>query len=148
MSEDGWLTDDERDEDADGLNNFDESHGCMIDHGYWTALYDKETPYPVEYAGTRLDDEDTDGDGVRDGADDQDHDDMPNMMECSRNAASGRPYDRRGRRQRPRGTPAEGRSSTRSTRASRPCSPVRATGTRRWTSPWAPFNADDTTTSS
>ena len=30
------------------------------------------------------------GDGVRDGADDQDHDDVPNLMELSRNAASGR----------------------------------------------------------
>ena len=31
-----------------------------------------------------LDDADTDGDGVLDGADDQDHDDVPNVMECSR----------------------------------------------------------------
>ena len=72
MFPDGYLTDAERDEDADGLTNFDESHGCMLDHSYWASLYDKETPYPVKYAGTRLDDEDTDGDGVRDGADDQD----------------------------------------------------------------------------
>ena len=34
-------------------------------------------------------DADTDGDGVRDGADDQDHDDVPNVMELSRIAASG-----------------------------------------------------------
>ena len=34
-------------------------------------------------------DPDTDGDGVRDGADDQDHDDIPNVMELSRIAASG-----------------------------------------------------------
>ena len=33
------------------------------------------------YAGTDLVDADTDGDGVRDGADDQDHDDIPNIME-------------------------------------------------------------------
>ena len=32
---------------------------------------------------------DSDGDGVLDGADDQDHDDIPNVMEMSRNAASG-----------------------------------------------------------
>ena len=41
------------------------------------------------YKGTDLDDADTDGDGVRDGADDQDHDDIPNLMELSRFAASG-----------------------------------------------------------
>ncbi len=35
--------------------------------------------------------DDTDGDGVRDGADDQDHDDIPNIAEMSRNAASGHP---------------------------------------------------------
>ena len=56
--------------------------------GYWSACYLWESPYPVEYAGTRLDDGDTDGDGVRDGADDQDHDDLPNLMELSRVAAS------------------------------------------------------------
>jgi hypothetical protein len=38
-------------------------------------------------------DPDTDGDGVRDGADDQDHDDIPNLMELSRNMASGRSFD-------------------------------------------------------
>ena len=38
--------------------------------------------YYLDYAGTRLDDADTDGDGMRDGADDQDHDDVPNVMEC------------------------------------------------------------------
>jgi hypothetical protein len=56
---------------------------------YWDGLYDKETPYYLNYSGTRLDDSDTDGDGIRDGADDQDHDDVPNIMECSRVAASG-----------------------------------------------------------
>ena len=39
--------------------------------------------------GTDVADPDTDGDGVRDGADDQDHDDIPNVMELSRIAASG-----------------------------------------------------------
>ena len=34
-------------------------------------------------------DDDTDGDGVLDGADDSDFDDIPNVMELSRNAASG-----------------------------------------------------------
>ena len=47
-----------------------------------------EKPYYVEYAGTDLADADSDGDGVRDGADDKDHDDIPNLMELSRYAAS------------------------------------------------------------
>jgi hypothetical protein len=85
---DSWLSDDERDEDADGLTNFDETHGCMNPE-LWKALYKKETPYPIAYAGTNVADDDSDGDGVLDGADDQDHDDVPNMMECSRKRAAG-----------------------------------------------------------
>jgi len=81
---DGRLSDDERDEDADGLSNFDETRGCLGSQEYWTKLYDKETKYYLSYIGTRLDDADSDGDGVRDGADDIDHDDLPNLMECSR----------------------------------------------------------------
>ena len=88
---DGRLSDDERDEDADGLTNYDESHGRLLP-SYWTACYSKEKAYPVPYGGTDLTDADTDGDGVRDGADDQDHDDIPNLMEMSRNAASGRAH--------------------------------------------------------
>ena len=84
---DGWLSDDERDEDADGLTNYDETHGRMTP-GVLAAATDSESRYPSTYAGTKLDDADTDGDGVRDGADDQDHDDLPNMMELSRFAAS------------------------------------------------------------
>ena len=88
---DGRLSDDERDEDADGLTNYDEAHGRLLP-GYWTRCYADENAYPVPYSGTDLTDPDTDGDGVRDGADDQDHDDIPNLMEMSRNAASGRGY--------------------------------------------------------
>ncbi|HYI18294.1 MAG TPA: IPT/TIG domain-containing protein [Solirubrobacteraceae bacterium] len=88
---DGKLSDDERDEDADGLTNYDEASGRMT-AGYWKGCYDKEKPFPIEYAGTDLVDPDSDGDGVRDGADDQDHDDIPNVMELSRNAASGRGF--------------------------------------------------------
>ena len=43
-------------------------------------------PLPVPTPARTLDDADTDGDGVRDGADDQDHDDVPNLMELSRMA--------------------------------------------------------------
>jgi hypothetical protein len=81
------LSDDERDEDADGLTNYDEYNGRMS-AGYWAACYSKDKVYPVKYAGTDLVDPDSDGDGVRDGADDQDHDDLPNLMELSRSAAS------------------------------------------------------------
>ena len=84
----GFLDDGERDEDADGLTNFDETRGCMV-RGYWDGLYSKETPFPLKFAGVSHVDADSDGDGVRDGADDQDHDDVPNLMECSRMLASG-----------------------------------------------------------
>jgi hypothetical protein len=84
---DGKLSDDERDEDADGLTNYDEATGRNTS-GYWVACYTSEKPYPITYAGTDLVDGDSDGDGVRDGADDQDHDDIPNVMELSRRAAA------------------------------------------------------------
>jgi hypothetical protein len=87
---DGYLSDNERDEDADGLTNYDEAHGRML-LSYWNSCYTivREKPYHNVYAGTDLTDSDTDGDGVRDGADDQDHDDIPNLDELSRVAASG-----------------------------------------------------------
>ena len=75
---DGYLSDNERDEDADGLTNYDESHGRMF-RPYWDSCYANEKPYYIDYQGTDLADPDTDGDGVRDGADDQDHDDIPNL---------------------------------------------------------------------
>ena len=85
---DGYLQDDERDEDADGLSNFDESHGRM-QPGYWTSCYAMEAPFGLAYDATSMVDPDSDGDGVLDGADDQDHDDIPNLMELSRVRASG-----------------------------------------------------------
>jgi hypothetical protein len=83
----GFVSDDERDEDADGLSNYEELHG-RLRAGYWSACYQLEGPFPIEYAGTNVVDGDSDGDGVRDGADDQDHDDVPNLMELSRMNAS------------------------------------------------------------
>jgi IPT/TIG domain len=83
----GKISDDERDEDADGLTNYDESTGRGT-FGYWKGCYKDEKPYPIVYGGTSLVDPDSDGDGVRDGADDQDHDDIPNLMELSRYAAA------------------------------------------------------------
>lgn len=85
---DGFLSDDERDEDADGLTNYDETHGRMMPL-YWEGCYTIEKPFNLPYAATDVTDPDSDGDGVRDGADDQDHDDVPNLMEISRQAASG-----------------------------------------------------------
>jgi IPT/TIG domain-containing protein len=86
LPQNGFLDDAERDEDADGLPNQWEASGCMT-AGYWKGLYPLETPYYVTYGGTALDNPDSDGDKVLDGADDQDHDDVPNVMECSRRLA-------------------------------------------------------------
>ena len=55
--------------------------------GCWKGCYPEEAPYPIKYAGTRPLDADSDGDGMLDGADDQDFDDIPNIMELSRNMA-------------------------------------------------------------
>ncbi|HWK29653.1 MAG TPA: hypothetical protein VNS09_24015 [Solirubrobacter sp.] len=85
---DGWVSDDERDEDADGLTNYDEVVGPMT-AGWWAACYSDEGEYPIPYAGTKAYDADSDGDGVLDGADDQDFDGIPNIMELSRNMAGG-----------------------------------------------------------
>jgi hypothetical protein len=85
------VSDDERDEDADGLTNFEEANGPMSGAEWWTSCYQSEGAYPVKYAGTSPTDADSDGDGILDGADDQDHDDVPNIMELSRVAASHRP---------------------------------------------------------
>jgi hypothetical protein len=88
---DSFLSDDERDEDADGLTNYAETHGPLSNAGWWTSCYASasEKAFPVVYAGTDFITPDTDGDGVLDGADDQDHDDIPNVMELSRLASSG-----------------------------------------------------------
>jgi hypothetical protein len=86
-NQDGMVNDAERDEDADGLSNHQELRGPMH-AGYWSGCYSMEGPYLIEYDGTRPDDADSDGDGVLDGADDQDADDVPNLMELSRIASS------------------------------------------------------------
>jgi hypothetical protein len=89
---DHYLSDNERDEDADGLSNWDELHGRLT-REWWNSCYTNEKPFHIEYAGTSPVDADSDGDTVLDGADDQDHDDYPNLWELSRIAAS--PYDDR-----------------------------------------------------
>lgn len=92
---DGVLSDGERDADADGLGNWDEIRGRMTE-SWWVAELDdpKESQYPAGF-GDFLDNEDLpqsnahvdpdiDGDGVLDGADDQDHDGLPNQFEVRR----------------------------------------------------------------
>ena len=87
------LRDGAKDVDGDGLTNFEETSGPMrID--WWTAKYDgqngpKETPYPDahrRFAEPSFIDPDSDGDGILDGNDDQDHDGYPNWFEASRPA--------------------------------------------------------------
>jgi hypothetical protein len=137
----GVLSDSERDEDADGLSNWDETRGCL-NPTFWSAVYDKETPYYITYAGTRLDDYDSDGDGVRDGADDQDHDDVPNVMECSRVLASGLAKDPADEKQGDETRPWKGFVNP-----FNPCLPhVKSRTCKRIVpvdSPWAPFNQED-----
>jgi hypothetical protein len=82
------VSDDERDEDSDGLSNYAEIHGPM-QPGYWAKCYGIEGEFPIPYTGTAFDDADSDGDGILDGADDQDHDDLPNLLEISRIRAAG-----------------------------------------------------------
>lgn len=89
---DGFLTDDEKDADNDALTNYDESHGRMTS-GWWQAATQNNTPAEPPFFGregtqvmseTSMTDPDTDGDGLPDGADDQDQDGYPNVAELSR----------------------------------------------------------------
>ncbi len=92
----GVLSDDERDADGDGLANWDESHGQMIET-WWPAIHDgtgqpTESKYPdinfLDNADLPQKDafanSDMDGDGVLDGADDNDHDGLSNQFEVRR----------------------------------------------------------------
>ncbi|HEX8075260.1 MAG TPA: hypothetical protein VF545_09790 [Thermoleophilaceae bacterium] len=85
----GVLSDDERDADGDKLGNWDERYGRMVQK-WWDARFDGSNGRPVETAyvetfpGVSMVDPDSDGDGVLDGADDQDHDGLSNGFEVSR----------------------------------------------------------------
>ncbi|MFP5371603.1 MAG: IPT/TIG domain-containing protein [Actinomycetes bacterium] len=140
---DTWVDDGERDEDADGLTNFDKSRGCMSSQGWWNSLYSKETPYYRAGAGTSLDVADSDKDGVRDGMDDQDEDDIPNLWECSRTAAGNRVFDPMNPLPDPPNPfPVKGHVNP-----FNPCLPHTKSRTCNRNpsldSPWAPFNAKD-----
>jgi hypothetical protein len=80
---DGFLDDAERDADGDGLTNWDEYNGRML-QAWWTGTYTDEKQYPLAFSGTDPLDADTDGDGIPDGADDQDHDGLSNSFEVAR----------------------------------------------------------------
>jgi hypothetical protein len=86
---DGFLSDEEKDLDGDGLSNWDELHGRML-QGWWVSAYNGtngplETKYyGRDFAEPNFADADSDGDGVLDGADDQDGDGFSNVTELSR----------------------------------------------------------------
>ena len=94
--ENGTLTDDERDGDADGLMNWDEANGRMTE-AWWPKQHNgtiepKESEYPgINFLENgdlanhdAFADPDLDGDGLLDGADDADHDGLTNQFEVRR----------------------------------------------------------------
>jgi len=78
-----FLTDDEKDIDGDGLSNYDEAHGPLSGPDWWLqdAISKNDGTYYIPYVGTNWLDRDSDGDGLPDGADDQDHDGYTNIEE-------------------------------------------------------------------
>jgi hypothetical protein len=92
LNGDGKLTDDERDIDNDNLSNWVEAHGPLV-YGWWQIPYKQEKLYSPEYPGVDWLDQDSDGDGVIDGLDDQDHDGWNNMSEVSRTTYWVNPYN-------------------------------------------------------
>jgi hypothetical protein len=96
----GSISDDDKDADDDGLSNYTELSGPMLP-SWWTEFYNGknadpfgpgvgplERPYPSrQYLGTDFADRDSDGDSLRDGDDDEDHDGFSNLREIER------PYD-------------------------------------------------------
>jgi hypothetical protein len=79
---DGNLTDDERDFDGDGLSNMVEANYRLY-QPYWLGVYKDEKPYVRrEFAETNPLVTDSDGDGIPDGADDQDNDGWSNFAEA------------------------------------------------------------------
>jgi hypothetical protein len=83
----GYLSDDEKDIDGDGLSNYEEEHGPLMAQSWWASQYPNDGTYPLPYAGTNWLNPDTDGDGTLDGADDQDNDGYTNIEEVFRGYA-------------------------------------------------------------
>ena len=95
-SENGTLSDNERDADGDALGNWDEQGGKLTE-GWWVKQHDgtnepKESKYPgINFLDNgdlpkhdAMADPDIDGDAVLDGADDSDHDGLSNEFEVRR----------------------------------------------------------------
>jgi len=82
LNHDGNLTDDERDADNDGLSNVVEYNFTGTQAWWKLAWYKDEHPYSWRtFADLSPVDPDSDGDGVLDGADDQDVDGYDNYTE-------------------------------------------------------------------
>jgi hypothetical protein len=78
---DGNLTDEERDADNDGLSNQVEWNYTGTQN-WWGKIFNNERPYTWRvFAELSAVDPDSDGDGVLDGADDQDEDGWDNYSE-------------------------------------------------------------------
>lgn len=88
----GPVDDDLRDGDADGLRNWDEFNGRMVP-AWWGKEYSDERAYGQTYSGPSAVDPDSDGDGLLDGADDQDFDGWSNVAELQRGPYWVHPYN-------------------------------------------------------
>jgi hypothetical protein len=96
LNGDGTIADWEKDVDNDGLVNWSEAVGSLSSPGWWNGIYGNsantcghpvESPYPVSnFSGLNFVDPDTDGDGIKDGPDDIDHDGYSNHVEMIRPA--------------------------------------------------------------
>lgn len=92
INRDGYITDDEKDVDGDGLTNWDEAHGRM-QPSWWRAAFPSEASYTLAYEGTDWLNPDSDGDGLPDGADDVDHDGWTNAQEIARDPYMVQPFN-------------------------------------------------------
>jgi hypothetical protein len=90
LNGDGNLTDDERDADNDGLSNMVEFNTTGTQDWWSKGPYKSEKAYKWRtFAQTSATDPDSDGDGVLDGADDQDADGYDNRTEMQFNFRQG-----------------------------------------------------------
>jgi len=92
LNHDGRLTDGERDYDGDGLGNWVEAHGSMT-QAWWWKTYADERAYAVSFPQLDWLDPDTNGNGIKDGKDDQDHDGYTNQQEVVRTSRWVQPYN-------------------------------------------------------